>query len=85
MNLSFDDPTPPARLRWLCRRGMKELDVLVTRFLERRYATASAEQRAGFVSLLENVEDPDLWSWTMGYAPVPAEYADVIEQLRRHD
>lgn len=73
-----------SRLRWMCRRGMKELDVMVTRYHERRYPTAPAAERAAFVSLLEEVEDPDIWAWAMGHLEAPAVYTDVIEQLRIH-
>jgi antitoxin CptB len=74
-----------ARLRWLCRRGMKELDVVVTRFLDRHYASAPPQRQTAFVRLLSEVEDPDMWSWVMGYSTPADEFADVIEQLRRHD
>jgi antitoxin CptB len=30
--------TELSRLRWLCRRGMKELDVVMSRYLEQHYA-----------------------------------------------
>lgn len=70
------------RLRWLLRRGMKELDVMVMRYHAGRYAQAPAPERAAFVRLLEDIEDPDIWAWSMAYAPVPDEFADVIEQLR---
>lgn len=73
-----------ARLRWLLRRGMKELDVMVTRYYEHRYAAASQAERAAFVRMMETAEDPDIWAWAMGYAPVPAEYADVVAGLRVH-
>ena len=64
---------------------MKELDVLVTRYYERRYAGASELERAHFVRLLTEVEDPQIWSWSMGYAEPPQEFANVIAELRRHD
>jgi len=70
------------RLRWLLRRGMKELDVMVMRYHAHRYATAPAGERAAFVRLLTTAEDPDIWAWTMGYAPVPDEYAALLAQLR---
>ena len=70
------------RLRFLLRRGMKELDVMVERYHRGRYPDAGAAERATFVRLLTEVEDPDIWSWTMGYAPVPEEFSDLIEQLR---
>ena len=76
--------TDDRRLRWLLRRGMKELDVMVTRYHAHRYAQASEAERACFVHLLETEEDPDIWSWAMGYAEPPAAYAELIAQLRIH-
>lgn len=79
-----DAPLPSiSQLRWMCRRGMKELDVLATRYLAQDYPTAPAEQQAAFVSLLQQVEDPDIWAWAMGYEPAPEPYADIIERLVR--
>jgi len=70
------------RLRWLLRRGMKELDVMVMRYHATRYPEAPAEERAAFVRLLTSAEDPDIWSWAMGYAETPAEYRELLDQLR---
>lgn len=70
------------RLKFLLRRGMKELDVMVGRYHDGRYGEAPEEERRTFVRLLNEVEDPDIWSWAMGYAPTPEEYRAVIEQLR---
>ena len=50
-----------ARARWLCRRGMKELDVLLTRFMDAHYDAMTAQERARFQSVLE-LPDPDLWA-----------------------
>ena len=54
-----------AKLRWRCRRGMRELDQLLLRFLDREWATASEVERAVFLRLLET-EDDKLWRWVMG-------------------
>lgn len=70
------------RLLWLLRRGMKELDVMVMRYHAQRYAVAPEAERAAFVRLLETVEDPDIWAWTMGYAETPDEYRGLLEQFR---
>ncbi|MGQ0697792.1 MAG: FAD assembly factor SdhE [Panacagrimonas sp.] len=72
------------RLRFLLRRGMKELDVMVLRYHANRYATAPATEREIFVRLLKTVEDPDIWAWTMGYEETPDEYRGLVEQLRIH-
>ena len=53
------------RMRWRCRRGMRELDVLLERYLAERWPTASAEGRAAFRALLE-LPDPELASLLLG-------------------
>jgi len=48
------------RLRWHCRRGMLELDLVLTRFLERDLTSLTPGQHAAFKTLLE-YSDNDLW------------------------
>jgi antitoxin CptB len=60
----MDDPEL-SRLRWRCRRGMRELDLLLTRWLDQSYENADASQRAVFVKLLA-CEDDQLWRWFIG-------------------
>jgi antitoxin CptB len=73
-----------ARLRWHCRRGMKELDVLLERYLAGRYDGAPETERVAFVALMSE-EDPQIWSWIMGFEDLPAgETGHVIQQLRQH-
>lgn len=47
------------RLRWRCRRGMKELDVLLVRWLDGPGRRAEADELAQFTRLLE-LPDPEL-------------------------
>ncbi|TNF89861.1 MAG: succinate dehydrogenase assembly factor 2 family protein [Gammaproteobacteria bacterium] len=54
-----------SRLRWLCRRGMKELDVVLSGYLEQNYATASPEDQASFRRLLD-MPDPDVYGMLLG-------------------
>ncbi len=71
-----------AKLRWRCRRGMKELDLLLTRWLERQYPGASATQRAQFEALLA-LPDPELAAWLVGGQPVdPPELAALVGAIR---
>ena len=72
------------RLKWLLRRGMKELDVLLERYHQRRYHAASQTERDAFARLLQ-CEDPEILQWILGQAPSPFEFEHVITQLRRHD
>jgi len=54
--------TDTSRIRWACRRGMRELDVLFEPFLDERFPHLSDSDRSTFIALLENT-DQDLWSW----------------------
>ena len=49
-----------SRLRWRCRRGAKELDIVMNRYLEQKYETAEASQQQAFNELLA-VEDPTIF------------------------
>jgi antitoxin CptB len=73
----------PGRLRWLCRRGMLELDAWLQPFLENRYPLLDAPQQAAFARLLE-LEDFQIFDLLTGASPPPAELRCVIEQLRTH-
>jgi antitoxin CptB len=53
------------RLRWRCRRGMRELDQLMLRYLDQRWRTAEDAERALFLQVLD-CEDDKLWRWFMG-------------------
>jgi antitoxin CptB len=55
------------RLRWACRRGMLELDVLLAPFVEEGYDALSFVQKQDFERLLAS-DDPDLFAWFMGHA-----------------
>ncbi len=50
----------PGRLRWRCRRGMLELDLVLARFLQRHCARLTVQQLAEFDELLD-LPDQDLW------------------------
>ncbi len=65
------------RLRWRCRRGMRELDQLLTRYLERDWAQASGAQRVLFLRLLD-CEDDRLWSWFFRQEATPDAALDAL-------
>ena len=78
----MDEATLLKKLRWRCRRGMRELDQLFERYLDREWATAPTEEREVFLRLLD-CEDEKLWRWFMGYEVCPdAELTDLIARIR---
>lgn len=78
------DAATLSRLRWRCRRGMRELDQLLCAWLERRAPLADAAELGAFEALLA-AEDSELWAWLMGRAPAPAEHAALVDALRQPD
>ena len=70
------------RLRWRCRRGMRELDQLLTRWLNREWAAASDSQREVFLQLLDS-EDDRLWRWFLGHETAPDAALDSLIQYIR--
>ena len=71
------------RLRWRCRRGMKELDLLLVRWLEEGWPESGEERRREFASLLEQ-PDPDIADWLLGGArPADASRAALIDDILR--
>jgi antitoxin CptB len=47
------------KLKWQCRRGVLELDLLLENYLETDYAHASDEERSRFAELLK-LDDTEL-------------------------
>jgi antitoxin CptB len=69
------------QLRWRCRRGMRELDVLMERYLERGWPQATTEERGIFLRLLD-CEDDKLWAWCMQrQTPEDPELAHLVRRI----
>ncbi len=72
------------RLRWCCRRGMKELDVLLEKYLQTAYRSSSSSQKAAFEVLLAT-PDPELYAYLVGRSqPEEPELKEIIARIR-HD
>jgi antitoxin CptB len=72
-------------LEWRCRRGMKELDLLLLRYLRGRHGLAASDERAAFVEILE-LPDPDLVRYLIaGDVPKDPRHAALCRAVRRAD
>ncbi len=66
------------RVRWHCRRGLLELDVVLMRFLDHHFETLSRQERIVFDRLLDYA-DNDLWNFITGkQMPPDPEIARII-------
>ena len=69
-----------ARLKWACRRGMLELDVLFMPFVDDAYEHLTEDKRVIFERLLE-CDDPELFAWFMGHEICKDEQLNAMVQF----
>lgn len=82
MNGAGSEAAELRRLRWRCRRGMRELDQLMNRYLDHAWPTDSEARRGVFLKLLD-CEDDKLWHWFMGHeVPEDVEIASLVARIR---
>jgi antitoxin CptB len=68
------------RLRWQCRRGLLELDLLFVRFLEQHYSALSMAEQGDFQRLLEQ-PDQTLLAWLQGQQEPPSDLKRIIGKV----
>jgi antitoxin CptB len=74
------DPKDLGKLRWRCRRGMKELDLLLARYVNERFCSASIPEQDAFEALLAT-QDTDLYAYCLGLASPPPQFATLIGRI----
>lgn len=78
-----DGEKPLERVRWRCRRGLLELDIVLARFVERNYLELNQEARVVFDELLD-MPDTELWDVITGKKePTHAHQRVVLELLKK--
>ena len=69
------------RLRWRCRRGMRELDMLLLGYVDSRYEDARSREQKAFKHLL-TLPDPDILALLTGRAQAEdGDLRDVVQCL----
>lgn len=73
-----------AKIRWSCRRGMKELDIMVMPFYEDVFTSLPENEQADFVRLLD-ANDPDLFRYCMRKkTPNDPALASIVNKIIAH-
>jgi antitoxin CptB len=68
-----------AKLRWRCRRGMRELDEAMRVYLDNHYENAPTQEREDFVAL-QDLQDPELYQLVTGKAK-EARYQNIVDKM----
>lgn len=66
-----------AKLRWNCRRGMLELDLLLLPFLENKFSALNDEEKILFEQLLA-ANDQELYDWLIKKEMPPDQKLNII-------
>lgn len=79
---SIPDPALLQRVRWRCRRGLLELDIVLARFVEAHYARLTEGERQVFDALLDMPDNP-LWDMIAGREQATQdEQQALLEKIR---
>jgi len=73
-----------ARIRWRCRRGMRELDLLLERFVSSALDELDEPDLRRFEALLDE-PDQDILDWLWGARrPADPDTARIVAIVKRH-
>ena len=76
------DPARLARIRWRCRRGLLENDIILARFLDAR-ADGLDDATVAMLDRLLDLPDNDLWDLIAGRVePDDASVRPLLDELR---
>ena len=71
-----------ARLLWRCRRGIKEMDIILQDFVNNSYEQLSNENKNAFSNLLDE-QDLDILNWIMGKSePADSKLIGIINIIK---
>jgi len=78
-----DSDNRRSRLLWRCRRGIKEMDLLLEQFLNHQYDQLSDQQKQTFEIFLDEA-DLDIYAWITGKStPSNLDYLSLIDLLTK--
>lgn len=77
--MSTVDAATLSKLRWRCRRGMRELDEAMLAYLDNHYEHAPEAEREDFEALQE-MQDPELFRLVSGKAR-EARYQTILDKI----
>lgn len=70
----------PRRIVWRCRRGTRELDLVLGNFLNQGYSVLDKDDRTLFEAMLE-LQDTVLIEWLLYHQAPEDRYAGVVKRI----
>lgn len=77
----MDELLEARKIKWKCRRGMLELDILLERFYKNQFQILTAEEKKIFNRLLDE-PDPLLYNWLLGHEiPSSPQFQSLVNKI----
>ena len=71
-----------SRILWRCRRGIKEMEIVLQDFIKNSYDELNNENKSAFSKLLEE-QDLDILNWVLGKEkPEDKTLIEIIKKIR---
>ena len=64
------------------RRGMKEMDIILGKFIDQEVQTMDNNEIATYENLLNN-DDQTIFSWLLNKEKTPEEFNDIIKKISK--
>lgn len=71
----------PGRLKWQCRRGMLELDVILSMFVEKQWSQLESSLQHDFALLL-TYSDQQLQQWLCAGREADEKVSNIVSAIR---
>lgn len=76
------DESNVRKIRWQCRRGMLELDIVLEKFFDNSFVKLNKTEQQAFVNLLDQ-PDPLLYAWLLGHEkPSDAQHQLIVNKIK---
>ena len=83
MNVTYNDELIKKLLYRSIYRGSREMDYLFSTFAQNELKKLPQEELVLYSELL-NQEDPDIYSWLMGFTNTPEKFLYIVEKIKNH-
>ena len=70
-----------SKVIWKCRKGIREIDILLSNYTEKVYPTLSSEQQSVYVEFID-LDTYEILDMLVNNKPYDKKYQKIVEALR---
>ena len=73
-----------SRVIWKCRKGIREIDILLTRYTEKVYPTLTSQQQELYVEFID-LDTYEILDMLFNKKPYDKKYQEIVEALKSYN